>query len=402
MKENYNYYSKSSIITDVGIFSPNFDYVNFYLYDYSNLDFSPILTDNIVFQSTIYVTNTTNIYNRTYISLTEIAAYVGGYMSVVYFIMLKVYTLYVDSSMQHFFYNKIFKFECNKEYENRNNSQFSFINTEKSILKVEEEKSSARGMIKEYKKANEKRSVGIISIKPELIEIKSINNLVSKKVKSLSNKHLNDARFSLDKNNINLENHESHESHNNHNLDPDKHKPDKASKYTNHSKAILSTNHIPSVIDLKKKKNIIVEFSHLDVWLYRYCYCVTKQLNNNELKIKNQLLYLAHDLMQKKIDILELVKFIDQFRLLKKIILNENQCYMLENRENQTIINKPVESEDIFTWKRQKKDESLIKYLKNKNDQNDFDHIDNLLYSYLEKEIKDKVTDNTEKVVMEK
>jgi len=257
-------------------------------------------------------------------------------------------------------------------------------------------------MIKEYKKANEKRSVGIISIKPELIEIKSINNLVSKKVKSLSNKHLNDARFSLDKNNINLENHESHESHNNHNLDPDKHKPDKASKYTNHSKAILSTNHIPSVIDLKKKKNIIVEFSHLDVWLYRYCYCVTKQLNNNELKIKNQLLYLAHDLMQKKIDILELVKFIDQFRLLKKIILNENQCYMLENRENQTIINKPVESEDIFTWKRQKKDESLIKYLKNKNDQNDFDHIDNLLYSYLEKEIKDKVTDNTEKVVMEK
>ncbi len=84
LKEKYLFYSKSSIVTDTGLFSSSYEFISFLLQDYSTSDFSPIsLNDSVVFKTTIHLTNMHNIYARSYITMTGIAASVGAYMSVV-------------------------------------------------------------------------------------------------------------------------------------------------------------------------------------------------------------------------------------------------------------------------------------------------------------------------------
>jgi len=76
-------------------------------------------------------------------------------------------------------------------------------------------------------------------------------------------------------------------------------------------------------------------------------------------------------------------------------LLNENQCYLLENREFHTLTNKksrPLdEIEDLFEINEKESFNRLINYIKLKKEENSFSNIDKLLLTYLNKDLKLKI-----------
>jgi len=115
--------------------------------------------------------------------------------------------------------------------------------------------------------------------------------------------------------------------------------------------------------------------------------------------IKFELLIAAEEILEKKSDIKELFKIIDQLRLFKKIILNENQCFMIENRELQNInydnnknsILKYNEMVEINKEKYELKKKKLLDYLKKHKEENTFSTIDKLLLNYVDQELKQEL-----------
>ena len=103
-----------------------------------------------------------------------------------------------------------------------------------------------------------------------------------------------------------------------------------------------------------------------------------------------------------KSNIFELWKYLNQFNILKKTLLNENQCFMLHNINSQKeIINKidtqrdysqdDVTINDLYAIKINDRKLKLLEYYRYKNKSEGMDNniIDNLIWFYLDNEIKD-------------
>ena len=103
--------------------------------------------------------------------------------------------------------------------------------------------------------------------------------------------------------------------------------------------------------------------------------------------------------IDKKIEVLDYFKMMDQFKLLQKIILNENQCYMLRKREIKRIIDteidiksfNPKDNNLVELEKDKLNKEKLRYYLISKKADNSLSNVDKLLYSYMENELKSEM-----------
>ncbi len=83
----------------------------------------------------------------------------------------------------------------------------------------------------------------------------------------------------------------------------------------------------------------------------------------------------------------------DLFDLLKKLLLNESQSFMLKNMELKVLIDKR-DNENIKIFEQEKfeeKKKKLINYLNNKSLQNNISTFDIVLYQYLDANIKEEV-----------
>lgn len=102
--------------------------------------------------------------------------------------------------------------------------------------------------------------------------------------------------------------------------------------------------------------------------------------------------------VQKRIEALHVLKIIDQFNLIKKLLLNKNQCYMLEKRERSKVINfeiKSVLEENQEFDEIEMKNKSLLKeYLLKKKAENSLETLDVLLFKYMDESISTEI--NTE------
>ena len=101
----------------------------------------------------------------------------------------------------------------------------------------------------------------------------------------------------------------------------------------------------------------------------------------------------AESTLDKKSDIIYLFKMFDQFSVVKKILLNENNLFMLENREKQNIFHtflkeSKQELRDIKAEKLEMKKARLEKYLREANNTQSYTQVDKLLYQYLEESLK--------------
>lgn len=71
---------------------------------------------------------------------------------------------------------------------------------------------------------------------------------------------------------------------------------------------------------------------------------------------------------------------LDQFKLLKKTLLNQGQCLILNNRDLKVITEKTMENECNDD---EEDAEKIIDYVKMRKEGNKLDHIDRLLISFL-------------------
>jgi len=111
--------------------------------------------------------------------------------------------------------------------------------------------------------------------------------------------------------------------------------------------------------------------------------------------LKYKLFEASNKEVNKKIDALSFIKTLEQFNLIKKIVLNESQCYMLQNRELKRIIDtkiKTVEQENQEELETEKENKNkLLAYLNKKNQENSLSSVDLMLVNYLEPELKIEV-----------
>ncbi len=123
-----------------------------------------------------------------------------------------------------------------------------------------------------------------------------------------------------------------------------------------------------------------------------------KKLNtiSKEEKIKFELMKAAEDELKEKFDIISFFKRAEQLSIMKKIFLNECQAFMLRNIDLPLISNETSsfnpsmeELKQLKVEKINRKKEKLKEYLKKNKDENTLSKIDQLLFSYMDSELKD-------------
>ncbi len=93
-----------------------------------------------------------------------------------------------------------------------------------------------------------------------------------------------------------------------------------------------------------------------------------------------------------KINAIKLINRFEQLNFLKKVVLNKNQCTMLENIDKNSIVDKPIFSKKESKKINQKeKINNLTKYLQKGSSENNLNKVDVILYNYLKPEIKNEI-----------
>jgi len=149
----------------------------------------------------------------------------------------------------------------------------------------------------------------------------------------------------------------------------------------------------PLPIDIKKPKRNLIEISCWESFKFSYLSCFYRYAE------KYQIFEVINDELKKKIDIIPMLSNIDKLDKLKKILLNKNQIFMLENK-NLKVINqkqyndKTIESyEDLKKKLRLENINELLFYLKKRSYERSINDVDKLLFFDMENELKSLILD---------
>jgi len=160
-----------------------------------------------------------------------------------------------------------------------------------------------------------------------------------------------------------------------------------------HKQDVILNKEIVKVIEYKKHKLFDVNISACDYFCFTNCCCKFEKDPNKNMKFN--LFKESQKEIEKRIQILDYIKLVDQFKLIQKIILNKNQCYMLQKRELHRIIDSKILSVDEEAKKLEEKEkenrDSLCNYLSTRKSENSLSQIDILLFKYMENEIKSSI-----------
>jgi len=157
---------------------------------------------------------------------------------------------------------------------------------------------------------------------------------------------------------------------------------------------ILNTNEnrLSGLIDHTKKKRPPFEISYCELFSYKYFHCCKSEKEKANSKIRNQIIFQAEHEIDKRVDTLNVFQLFEQFKIIKQILLNQNQCYMLDNKGKQIIYNKKISSKSdyskVMEEKKLRTEEKLIAYLKEKKEKNQVNEVDILLFNLMEEDIK--------------
>ena len=108
--------------------------------------------------------------------------------------------------------------------------------------------------------------------------------------------------------------------------------------------------------------------------------------------------------VSKRCDFTEITKLLDQFKLLKKIVLRDGQCLLLKNTDlkmvtekhlMKEVLNHDADDPNEHRYQVNLADlQNILDYLKLRNDNGLLSHVDKLLINYLPYEIKEKIFSN--------
>ena len=150
-------------------------------------------------------------------------------------------------------------------------------------------------------------------------------------------------------------------------------------------KEVVINKDILKAVDYKRKRRKKIHITFIDQFIFSICQISYFESKVKELnKAKIELLIQADYEIDKKTNFINMIKIQDELNLLSKVILNENQCFMLKNINKKVLVNKEISKNQLKylqTEKLDSKEQELIKYLKEKNIENSSDK---LLFSHID------------------
>ena len=302
-----------------------------------------------------YISRGKKSYARTYIRISDALANVGGLMSLFTVVIETIFSFYLQNSYNKFIQEKFLKLNHEiKEDSNQNNNQIEI-----NVLK-----------------GNFSNSKINVVYQPEV------------NMNKIGNKNGQEKQYSI---NIDNNNDSSKEIINNTKSFPLS-KVNRTLKKM-HKLDVILNKEIVKVIEYKKHKLFDVNISACDYFCFTNCCCKFEKDPNKNMKFN--LFKESQKEIEKRIQILDYIKLVDQFKLIQKIILNKNQCYMLQKRELHRIIDSKILSVDEEAKKLEEKEkenrDSLCNYLSTRKSENSLSQIDILLFKYMENEIKSSI-----------
>ena len=362
------YYSFSNLTTDHGYFFEDDQNIEFLNFDELQIDTNHIPDSSSFLEISFYLSSKNQLHNRSYIKVPDIVAQVGGILSLFLpfiEIFLKIFT---DNQYTLYLFNNLFKMQLkdNSMNENINNiielkprhdnnrkkSDEVVIIAERNKSKKDSTSNINESIIKDF-------TTYVVEDKIDLS--KSTNSMLG----SISNKNINKNSSGMFHNNNNSFN------NNNNKLKDFK------------KKEIILNKELEKVITSKSKQNDNVEISECKRLNFTYC-CGKNKLGNDRIF---KLIFVAEDELSKKCDFTEITKSLDQFRLMKKLILNEGQCTLLKSREFKTLTDESL-IEDVALHD-EKMNKDIIMYLKSRQETGTLNQIDKVLANYLQADLKE-------------
>lgn len=349
-------YTTARIVSDSGLIFEDEYTKHFFQFD--SIDFYNVgainkkdLNDTVA-EFIFQVSSTENYYHREYIKLPDAIANVGGFIGIIVEIFKFVLSFYVDNEFAISFYQKLFKLEIDNEDEKSVYSPTK-LNYEKKIELSKLEQDSTDNMLKV--KQPEHEQINLSNVNPEM------------------HKDLNNNNDGYPKNN----------SKKLKNFCPIDHKINK-----DVTKLV--------VYKAKKRENVTIKPNERFCYLNCVpCYYKARKKNPIDYNLRYELINRVEIEIKKKLDFIYLLKSIDQLRLVEKTLFNENQCFMIENRESHSIVNDKkspsAEVEDLHKTRITEKTNNLFKYLSVKKNENSLTMTDKLLFKYLNSELLEKL-----------
>jgi len=344
VKENRLYYSNAKMSTDDWlIFSGTSLTKEFHIFDQfaSDMYYLNNINDTQV-KFYIHYTRTEWSFERSYIKIPDIFAVVGGLMNILQEVVYFLYDKYTDIHFKLFMFDNLFNIaeDPDDEKTDQKHQQPNFINIPATFA-------NNNSSTKDINTSN-----GTFVKDP---------NLSPQELSQLSQ--------------INQK-------------PPDNKLPIKLKYYLPKKIQPPLNNDINHYIKYQKAKREQVEIKPLTLCLYTYfCYKKTK---NKSKTIK--LIDAVEHQLKKSLDIILVIKNIDQLNNANKTLLNKNQYYMLKNKMPKIVSIPNKEDGASFKENRIRKErdnlEDLVKYLKRKIDDKTLSDIDRLLYFELDPELK--------------
>jgi len=342
------FYSTAELITDTGILFSDVNSTIFLEYESKDSTSGTVNPSMGSYVSTaeFYVTRGEKSYTRVYIRLSDALANVGGLMSLFAVVIETVFSFYLQTSYSLFLQEKFLK--LNYEVKDDSNKK----------IEIELVKGINNNNYNNNYNNVSKEQISNIPNRPGQDNFDNFNNDSSKEI-------INNAKsIPLTKVNRPLKN--------------------------MHKQDVILNKEIVNVIEYKKHKLIDVNLTACEYFCFTNCSCKFDGDPNKNLKYK--LFKKSEKEIEKRIQILDYIKLVDQFKLLQKIILNKNQCYMLKKRELHRIIDGKIlstdEEEKLAEEKEKANQQNLCNYLSTRKSENSLSQIDILLFTYMENELK--------------
>jgi len=372
LKENRLFYTQSELITDAGlIFSETTFQEPFLLLDSINSDYYTV-NDSSLNSMKFYIqlNNSYSYHHRSYITLQQLAAVVGGLMNVVFEVLTYIYGIYADNHLDLYMYNNLFDITENET------------STSTPLGDNNEEMKHEPVYLKLYsnRNNNNRSSNGNPDKHSNNIELNNLAMQDREGDKDSSQLPV----LQPDRTHLAQPAHASHHAHSILNDDnivkQDKHLINKPlSKNQGLNKDIKRYIKYKQI----KRKKIEIDFC---------TNCIYKRFCHNSKDAKFRIIHLVEEELNKKIDILNLLKNIDQLNTANKFFLNKNQSFMLRNKKLKNVCVNPTNNIDDYNDLLKKVDveqkKELTLYLNNKLQSNNMTDFDTLLFVDLSEEIK--------------
>ena len=440
--------SRINITDDVGVGFPSVTehrliYADDFIHDIN----TPVLDyqkgddySNNLFLIAIKLQEKVTFYRRIFTRIWDLLSTIGGFIGLMVFVVERIYRFYQSFEFQNYVYNTLFDFYLRPPPE----EEKKFVSKKTIIIKNDEEAkndqmNSPLKMIHIKEELNKEEKLYVNNNKTAEHKPSDFKNIPIDEVgiEQASSSILveNCEDFNSDKG-INHNGNQGNPEGNNNVLDKSPQAPQvrnsnlySLNENESHESSILenndavghfirpgresinplivtirnrrSTNFIKSIEESKKKYELYKKFEvkSSELFIYKLCVCSKKREKNNQ-EIQ-QILRLAQLEFYKRTDLKTLIEHMGQMDILKKIVLNKNQSFMLDNIERLMIYNKydnlenadNEEIEEKIKVTNQEELDKLIEYLKKRKETLNLESTDLLLFENIKKDIQKEVAD---------